>query len=117
MKNCFVYRKVCCWSSNYTQNACNDSKIKIGDCYLKYKLRPSYGPNLQQCIKGYKSIDNVSDIAYYMRDLLIHTQNNHKPEPSSFYIKSKQFNTFFGKVKGLVPITVTDLLANNTLKW
>ena len=62
-KKCFVCGKVGCWSSNHSQQECDNSKKKFGDCYPKYKARPSYERNLQRWITKYKSVDDDESIA------------------------------------------------------
>lgn len=44
----FVYVKVNYWSSNYIQQKNNNLKKKVGNCYPKYKILPSYERNLQR---------------------------------------------------------------------
>ena len=62
-KKYFVYGKVSCWSSNHTQQKCDDLKKKFGDCYPKYKAWPSYEQNLQRCITKYEGVNNDKSIA------------------------------------------------------
>ena len=74
---------------------CDDSKKKFGDCYLEYKVQPSYEQNFQRCIMEYEGVDDDEDIAHYFEDLSIDKYNDYSPEPESFYTKLEQFHTFF----------------------
>ena len=95
-KKCFVCRKFGCWSSNHTQQECDNLKKKFADRYSKYKARSSYKQNLQRWITEYKGVDDDEDVAHYFGDLSIDTQNDNIPEPDSFYIESAQFHISFG---------------------
>ena len=113
---CFVCGKVSCWSSNHTQQERDDSKKRFGDCYPKYKARPSYKRNLQRWITEYEGVDDDEDIAHYFGDLSIDTQNDNTPERESFYIGSGQFYTSFGQLEGSESMTVVNTLADNAFK-
>ena len=117
-KKCFICRKVGCWSTNHTHQKCEELKKKFSDCYPKYKARPGYERTLQYWITDYKGIgDNNEHIAQYFRDLSIHMQNDNILESESVYIKSEQFHTFFGQLKGWESIIVVNTLANNDFKY
>lgn len=117
IKKCFVYKKISCWSTNYTQQERDELKEKFGDCYPEYKIQLGYEQNLQRQITEYEVVDNNEILTHYFGDLSINIHNDFMLESKSFYTKLEQFHTALVRLEGSKSKIVINTLADNTFKY
>lgn len=102
------------WSTNHTQQECDNLKKKLSDRYFEYKNRLDYKQNLQYWIIKYE-IDNDEDITYYFEDQSVDRNDDYATNSrvESFFNKFEQFHISNDQLQDFESITDINNLEND----